>query len=231
MMGNGRGIAALQTIAALGAGLGLLCLTWLPAHGDREVQVQDGDSLSSISLSAYGDLTHVQEIADYNGLSSPDAIFPGEILLLPGLDGPFTSVASTAPDSLRSSSGSLNYGLGLDFTGPLIAAASSGKTIARAGPVIESGLASWYGADFDGQTTKCGEIYSEWDYTAASNDLPCGSVVQVTNDDNGMSVVVTITDTGGFQAPDILDLSRAAFGQIASLDTGVIAISVASMGQ
>lgn len=224
MMRSGRGIAALQTLAALSAGLGLLCLSWLPAHGDRPVQVQDGDTLSSISLDAYGDVSHVQAIADYNRLPSADAIYPGETLILPGLDALPSSAAH--PPSFW---GSLVLSADTALPGAQLRSFTAARASPTAGPPIESGLASWYGADFDGQTTKCGETYSEWDYTAASNDLPCGSLVQVTNESNGLSVVVTITDTGGFQPPDILDLSRAAFEEIASLDAGVITIDVAGI--
>ncbi|MGI8550265.1 MAG: RlpA-like double-psi beta-barrel domain-containing protein [Dehalococcoidia bacterium] len=100
-----------------------------------------------------------------------------------------------------------------------------------AAPIIQTGLATWYGPGFDGQRTKCGQVYQQWGYTAASNDLPCGSVIQVTNLGTGLSVIVTVTDTGAFRHPNILDLSRGAFSAIASTDSGVISVSVALLSR
>jgi len=94
------------------------------------------------------------------------------------------------------------------------------------GRPIQYGLATWYGPGFDGHLTYCGDVYDEAAYTAASNTLPCGAVVIVTNQDNGASVRVRINDRGGFGSTVILDLSRAAFGTIASNGSGVIAVMV-----
>jgi hypothetical protein len=94
------------------------------------------------------------------------------------------------------------------------------------GRPIQSGLATWYGPGFVGNITYCGDIYDEWAYTAASNTLPCGLVVIVTNRDTGASVRVRITDRGGFGGAVIMDLSRAAFGAIASNSDGVVPITV-----
>jgi rare lipoprotein A len=62
--------------------------------------------------------------------------------------------------------------------------------------------------------------------TAASNTLPCGTTVIVTNQNSGLSVRVRITDRGGFGGNVILDLSRGAFLTIAPASAGVIPISV-----
>ena len=93
--------------------------------------------------------------------------------------------------------------------------------------VFQTGLATWYGPGFEGNRTACGQIYSSAEYTAASNTLPCGSVIAVTNLDTGAVVTVTVTDRGGFRPPNILDLSYAAFGAIAHPDQGRIPVSVA----
>lgn len=90
----------------------------------------------------------------------------------------------------------------------------------------QQGMATWYGPGFDGNWTYCGDVFAEWGYTAASNTLPCGAVVTVTNVENGASVVVTITDRGGFGGSTILDLSRGAFDAIADESEGVIPVEV-----
>jgi uncharacterized protein YabE (DUF348 family) len=71
----------------------------------------------------------------------------------------------------------------------------------------ETGEASWYRPPWDG-------------LTAAHPWLPFGTVVTVTNLDNGRSVTVVINDRGPFGGRAI-DLSAAAFERIAPLGQGV----------
>lgn len=61
-------------------------------------------------------------------------------------------------------------------------------------------------------------------YTAAHRTLPIGTVVTVTNLANGASVRVRIADRGPFVEGRVIDLDRVAFGEIASLSTGVIRV-------
>ncbi len=96
---------------------------------------------------------------------------------------------------------------------------------------LQTGLATWYGPGFVGNITFCGDVYDEWAYTAASNTLPCGLVVVVTNQDSGASVRVRITDRGGFGGAVIMDLSRAAFGAIASTADGVVPVTISQPAQ
>jgi len=98
------------------------------------------------------------------------------------------------------------------------------------GGVLEQGLATWYGPGFEGRRTACGQTYWPAEYTAASNTLPCGRVVTVTNLESGASVNVTITDRGAFRYPIVVDLSVAAFGAVGPLDRGVIPVAVSSNG-
>jgi hypothetical protein len=74
------------------------------------------------------------------------------------------------------------------------------------------GSASWYGPYFHGRMTANGEIYDQYDLTAAHRDLPLGSFVQVTNRRNGRSIVVRINDRGPYLDEDnrIIDLSYQA---------------------
>ena len=92
--------------------------------------------------------------------------------------------------------------------------------------LFQSGVATWYGPGFEGRRTACGYTYSSAEYTAASNSLPCGSIVTVTNVDTGDAVAVTITDRGAFTYPVVVDLSVAAFNAIGDIEHGVINVAV-----
>lgn len=90
-------------------------------------------------------------------------------------------------------------------------------------PTGEGGTceASYYGADFAGRTTANGETFDPNAMTAAHKTLPFGTMVQVTNPNNGKSVTVRINDRGPFVAGRCLDLSTAAFDQIIGTGAGV----------
>jgi rare lipoprotein A len=75
----------------------------------------------------------------------------------------------------------------------------------------EAGQASWYGCD---------------GMHAAHKTLPFGTVVTVTNVDNGASVTVTINDRGPFVEGRIIDLCDGAFAQIAPLGQGVASVRI-----
>jgi rare lipoprotein A len=61
---------------------------------------------------------------------------------------------------------------------------------------------------------------------AAHKTLPFGTVVTVTNLDNGASVTVTINDRGPFVDGRIIDLCDGAFAQIAPLGQGVANVRI-----
>ena len=93
------------------------------------------------------------------------------------------------------------------------------------------GEATWYGEKFHGRLMANGKIYDKNKYTAASPLIgettrpkyPFGTKLRVKNVINGKSVVVTITDTGGFgKICRELSLSERAFAEIAGLDSGKI---------
>ncbi len=184
---------------------------------DRQVTVADGDTLTSIALQYYGDAGVASQLAAYNHLTNADHLAAGEVLNLPDSLGQAPRVLSSA--------GSATPAAAVTAAPAPIAATSE----PRAGPVIQTGLATWYGPGFEGEITKCGQVFHASDLTASSNDLPCGTLIQVTDEDDGRSVVVTVDDTGGFAHPTILDLSQAAFNALASTTTGVLDVSVAPM--
>lgn len=89
-----------------------------------------------------------------------------------------------------------------------------------------SGTASFYHDKYDGRRAANGSIFKQSGFTCASNVHKMGTKLRVTNKENGKSVIVKVTDTGGFRLPRIVDLSKAAFSQIASLKQGLVKVLV-----
>jgi rare lipoprotein A len=87
--------------------------------------------------------------------------------------------------------------------------------------IIGTGLASWYGAKHHGERTASGEIFDQNKFTAAHRTLPWGSMVKITNLDNGKSAEVRINDRGPFKKGRIIDVSRAAARALGMVQSGV----------
>ena len=83
------------------------------------------------------------------------------------------------------------------------------------------GGASWYGPGFDGRLSASGEIFNQYDLTAAHRTLPFGTRVLVTNLYNGRQVTVRINDRGPYAGDRIIDLSAGAAAEIGLIDSGV----------
>lgn len=75
---------------------------------------------------------------------------------------------------------------------------------------VERGTASWYGKKFHGHKTSNGELFNMFAASAAHKSLPIPSFAQVTNLDNGKSIVVRVNDRGPFHGDRLIDLSYAA---------------------
>lgn len=88
------------------------------------------------------------------------------------------------------------------------------------------GLASWYGLEEHNNYAASGERFSKHDYTAAHKTLPMGTVVRVTNLENGRDVVVKINDRGPFVGDRIIDLSHAPAQSIDMIQKGVVKVKV-----
>jgi len=87
-------------------------------------------------------------------------------------------------------------------------------------------MASYYARILHHRKTASGERFDNYAMTAAHKTLPFGSEVKVTNLNNGKSVTVRINDRGPFVKGRIIDLSRAAFSQIADLNKGVVKVEI-----
>ena len=90
----------------------------------------------------------------------------------------------------------------------------------------QEGMASWYGGEFDGRPTASGEIFNSNLFTAAHPSLPFGTVLTVTNVQNGRQVTVRVNDRGPFAADRILDLSRIAAEALDMLTVGTTFVIV-----
>jgi rare lipoprotein A (peptidoglycan hydrolase) len=85
-----------------------------------------------------------------------------------------------------------------------------------------TGMASWYGAERQGQKMANGKPFDCHKLTAASWYFPLGTKVRVVNVKNGESVVVTITDRGpNLRLHRILDLSQAAADRLGFVGQGL----------
>ncbi len=102
---------------------------------------------------------------------------------------------------------------------------SAGPRRAPAG-YTEEGTASWYGPGFDGRRTASGEPFDMHGMTAAHRRLPFGTLVEVTNRDNGRRVELRINDRGPFVRGRILDVSFAAAEALGMLGRGTAPVEL-----
>ena len=107
--------------------------------------------------------------------------------------------------------------------------ATTKKAAAPKSNVVDSGSC---GASFydEGQLTANGENFDPSALTAAHKTLPFNTKVRVTNPANGKSVTVRINDRGPFVDGRCIDLSRAAFASIASVDLGELTVRYEVLG-
>jgi rare lipoprotein A len=90
----------------------------------------------------------------------------------------------------------------------------------------ERGMASWYGTKFHGKRTSSGEPYDLYGMTAAHKTLPLPTYVEVTNLENGRSVIVKVNDRGPFHDDRIIDLSYTAAAKLGILGNGTGKVEV-----
>ncbi|MCP9235799.1 septal ring lytic transglycosylase RlpA family protein [Lewinella sp. JB7] len=74
----------------------------------------------------------------------------------------------------------------------------------------QTGLAGIYAADAEGTPTAYGETYYAEEMTTSHAALPLGTLLRVTNTENGRSVVVRVTDRGRECEDCLVTLSRVA---------------------
>jgi rare lipoprotein A len=92
--------------------------------------------------------------------------------------------------------------------------------------LVETGVASWYGPNYNHRAAADGTTYDQNGLTAAHRTLPLGTTVRVTNLATGQQVLVRITDRGPFDPGRILDLSKGAAEAIGGVRAGLIKVRV-----
>jgi rare lipoprotein A len=102
----------------------------------------------------------------------------------------------------------------------------SATSATASGVHVQNGYATYMARKFHGRTSASGERFDERRLVAAHRTLPFGSLVRVTNVDNGRSVTVRIVDRGpygkNYREGTIIDLSRAAARRLRMIEDGQI---------
>jgi rare lipoprotein A len=103
---------------------------------------------------------------------------------------------------------------------PYVALGRSYTPITDDRPLVQRGLASWYGRKFHGNRTSTGEIYDMFAMTAAHPTMPLPSYARVTHLRSGATVIVRVNDRGPFRDGRVIDLSYAAAMRLGIAATG-----------
>ena len=90
----------------------------------------------------------------------------------------------------------------------------------------QKGKATFYSKRATGARTASGERLHHDSLTCAHRTYPFGTLLKVTNLNNGKTVVVRVTDRGPFAKGRIIDLSYAAAKQLDMLFAGVATVTV-----
>ncbi|WP_272886889.1 septal ring lytic transglycosylase RlpA family protein, partial [Phenylobacterium aquaticum] len=94
----------------------------------------------------------------------------------------------------------------------------------------QTGIASWYGDEFNMKPTANGEIFDMTALSAAHTTLPLPCIVEVTNLDNGRKLQVRVNDRGPFVGGRLIDLSHAAARELGYDRAGLAHVRVRYVG-
>lgn len=92
--------------------------------------------------------------------------------------------------------------------------------------VFQNGIASHMGNGLHGKTQADGTKHNKNALICAHRTLPFGTILKVTNTENGKSVNVTVTDRGPYISGRVVDLSLAAANRIDIKDNGLAKVKV-----
>jgi len=93
-------------------------------------------------------------------------------------------------------------------------------------PFVQEGKASYYSNKFQGRPMANGQPYRKGKLTAAHKTLPFGTKIKVTNQQNGKTVKVKVTDRGPHVKGRIVDLSLKAARRVDLVKAGVAPVQV-----
>lgn len=94
----------------------------------------------------------------------------------------------------------------------------------------QHGKASYYHARFNGRRMANGERFDPNEAIAAHRTLPFGTVVLVTNLENGRMAVARVADRGPFVRGRIIDLAPGLAARLDMVEDGVVAVAVTPLG-
>lgn len=100
------------------------------------------------------------------------------------------------------------------------------RTHALATSNIQVGVASWYGAAFQGYPTASGPPFDMNAMTCAHRFLPLGTWIRVTDLVNYKSVTLKVNDRGPYVYGRVLDVSRAAARHLGFLAAGLAPVRI-----
>ena len=88
------------------------------------------------------------------------------------------------------------------------------------------GVASWYGAQWQGLETASGQPFNMDAMTCAHRHLPLGTKVKVTNLLNAHSVILKVTDRGPYVYSRVLDVSMLAAKRLGFMQAGLTPVRI-----
>jgi rare lipoprotein A len=88
------------------------------------------------------------------------------------------------------------------------------------------GLASWYGDQWSGKKTACGQRFDPELLTAAHPYLPCGTWLRITNVRTGHSEFARVTDRGPYEEGREIDVSARVARRIDLKKFGVEKVKI-----
>ena len=91
---------------------------------------------------------------------------------------------------------------------------------------VYKGISSYYGPKFHGKLTANGEIFDMYGVSAAHKEFPFNTVVRVTNEKNGKSLLIRINDRGPYIAGRILDCSFGAAKKLGFVGEGTAKVKI-----
>ncbi|WP_431049507.1 septal ring lytic transglycosylase RlpA family protein [Roseateles sp. L2-2] len=132
------------------------------------------------------------KVSSWPDRDGPDAVIPPDLKKVPDAVPKLESIRKGGPNK------------------PYEVLGERYEPIAEDKPLVQKGLASWYGRKFHGKPTSSGEIYNMYAMTAAHATIPIPSYARVRNPKNGREIIVRINDRGPFHKGRIIDLSYTA---------------------
>lgn len=102
------------------------------------------------------------------------------------------------------------------------------STVYNDSAVLETvtGIASYYAHAFNGKITYSGEVYNMYGISAAHQTYPMGTVLRITNLENGKAVVLKVNDRMPYSPDRIIDLSLGTAEKLDMVKDGLAKVRI-----